>query len=81
MKTPEGKFIGTVKVGEKGQIVIPKGARQLFNMEPGDVLLLMADVERGIALVRNDSFLDFASAVFEAQKSSAQTSEEDSSEK
>ena len=36
MKIPEGKFIATVKVGEKGQIVIPKGARDIFGIEPGD---------------------------------------------
>ena len=51
MKMPEGKFIATVKVGEKGQIVIPKGAREIFSIEPGDTLLLLADRERGIALV------------------------------
>ncbi|OBR94220.1 AbrB/MazE/SpoVT family DNA-binding domain-containing protein [Clostridium autoethanogenum] len=68
MKVPEGKFISTVKVGEKGQIVIPKGARDLFDINPGDTLLLLADKEQGIAIVQNDGFLDFANAIFEAQK-------------
>ena len=54
MKIPEGKFLSTVKVGEKGQIVIPKGARELFGIQPGDQLLLMADKKRGIALVGMD---------------------------
>ena len=49
-KCPKDKFISTVKVGEKGQIVIPKGARDLFGIQPGDTLLLLADVNRGIAL-------------------------------
>ena len=40
MKMPKGKYMATVKVGEKGQIVIPKGARELFGIEPGDTLLL-----------------------------------------
>lgn len=40
IKMPEGKFISTVRVGEKGQIVIPKGARELFDIKPGDTLLL-----------------------------------------
>ena len=51
MQFPKGKFISLVKVGEKGQIVIPKGARELFGIQPGDQLLLMADKKRGIALV------------------------------
>ncbi|EHR50601.1 looped-hinge helix DNA binding domain, AbrB family [Saccharomonospora marina XMU15] len=51
-----GKFAGTVKVGEKGQIVIPKGARDLFGIKPGDTLLLLADIEQGIAIVRQDVF-------------------------
>lgn len=51
MQFPKGKFISLVKVGEKGQIVIPKGARDLFSIQPGDQLLLMADRKHGIALV------------------------------
>ena len=50
----ERHIFGTVKVGEKGQIVIPKGARELFGIQPGDQLLLMADKKRGIALVGMD---------------------------
>ena len=49
MQFPKGKFISMVKVGEKGQIVIPKGARDLFSIQPGDNLLLLADEEKGIA--------------------------------
>ena len=68
MKVPEGKFISTVKVGEKGQIVIPKGARDIFGIQPGDTLLLLADTEQGIAIVQNKGFLDFAQAIFSAQE-------------
>ncbi len=68
MNNPKGKFMATVKVGEKGQIVIPKGARELFHIQPGDTLLLMADEERGIAIVRNDVYSKFMDAVFEAQR-------------
>lgn len=47
---PEGKFLTTVKIGAKGQIVIPKEARELFGLKPGDSLILMADKGQGIAL-------------------------------
>ena len=55
LQYPKGKFISIVKVGEKGQIVIPKGARELFGIQPGDQLLLMADKKRGIALIDENS--------------------------
>ena len=55
LQYPKGKFISIVKVGDKGQIVIPKGARELFGIQPGDQLLLMADKKRGIALIDENS--------------------------
>ena len=67
-KMPKGKFISTVKVGEKGQIVIPKPARDMFSIKPGDTVLLLADEERGIAIVSNDVYMDFAEAIFAAQE-------------
>ena len=45
-----GKFAWSVTVGSKGQIVIPKEARELFDINPGDSLLLLGDVDRGIAI-------------------------------
>ena len=68
LQFPKDKFMATVKVGEKGQIVIPKGARDLFNIQPGDILLLMADKERGSALVENAPMLEQAKAIFQAQE-------------
>ena len=47
---PEGKFLATVKIGPKGQIVIPKEVRDMFSLNPGDSLVLMADKGQGIAL-------------------------------
>lgn len=47
---PEGKFLTTVKIGPKGQIVIPKEVRDMFSLNTGDSLLLMADKGQGIAL-------------------------------
>lgn len=54
MKETKGKFAGTVRVGEKGQIVIPKGARDLLGIQPGDTLLVLADEKRGIAVTKDD---------------------------
>lgn len=50
MKGPEGKYAWTATVGEKGQIVIPKQAREIFGIQPGDTLILLGDIERGIAI-------------------------------
>jgi len=47
---PEGKYYWTVTVGEKGQIVIPKQARDLFDIKPGDTVLVLGDIDRGIAI-------------------------------
>lgn len=63
VKLPKDKFMSSVKVGEKGQIVIPKEVREMFGIEPGDMLLLLADQERGIAILDNAGFLDMASQV------------------
>lgn len=54
MKQAKGKFAGTVRVGERGQIVIPKGVRDLFDIHPGDTLLVLADVKQGIAITKDD---------------------------
>ena len=50
----KNKFVGICKVGEKGQIVIPKEMRTLFDIKPGDSVILLCDKEKGIALVRSD---------------------------
>ena len=57
MKFPEGYDLCTVRIGEKGQIVIPKNMRNMFGIKAGDTLLLMADEKRGIAIVNDTSFL------------------------
>lgn len=50
MKIPEGKHAWMVKIGEKGQFVIPKEARELFDLHPGQTILVLADEEKGIAI-------------------------------
>jgi len=48
---PEGKFMATVKLGPKGQIVIPKEVRDMFSLKEGDSVFLMADLSQGIAVM------------------------------
>jgi AbrB family looped-hinge helix DNA binding protein len=60
-------IFGTAKVGEKGQIVIPKEARDIFDIKPGDTMLLIGDETRGIAIVKNDLFKKFAEDILKVQ--------------
>ena len=64
MTYPEGKYAWTATVGEKGQIVIPKQARDLFNIKPGDTVLLLGDINRGIAIPPKGAFDNLFNAAF-----------------
>lgn len=67
MNAPKGKHIfGTVKVGERGQVVIPKAARDLFDIKPGDLLLMLGDESQGIAIVKHELMMKFAEDVLAA---------------
>ncbi|MCM1370657.1 MAG: AbrB/MazE/SpoVT family DNA-binding domain-containing protein [Clostridium sp.] len=57
------KFVGISKVGEKGQIVIPKEARDMFNIKSGDSIIVLCDKERGIALVKADVIEDLTDKI------------------
>lgn len=71
-----GKYMSSVKVGPKGQIVIPKEAREMFGIQPGDTLLLLADINRGIAVQRLDHFNRIADEIFlRADQDPAQSKE------
>ncbi len=52
------RFIVSVKVGEKGQIIVPKEAREMFNISPGDTLMVLGDKERGLAIMKSDAVYD-----------------------
>ena len=58
MNAPQGKYAWTATVGEKGQIVIPKQARDIFGIKPGDTLLLLGDEQRGIAIPPKGAFTE-----------------------
>ena len=61
---PDGKYAWTATVGEKGQIVIPKQARDIFNIKPGDTLLLLGDKQRGIAIPNKGAFSELFAVAF-----------------
>lgn len=56
-------FIATVKLGPKGQIVIPKEVRDMFGVGPGDSLILMAEPNKGIALQKQSVMLRIAETI------------------
>ena len=57
-KVDKDRFVVSVKVGEKGQIIVPKEAREMFNISPGDTLFFLGDKDRGIALMKSDTIYD-----------------------
>ena len=58
------RIFGTAKVGDRGQIVIPKEAREYFGIEPGDTLLILGKTETGLIVTRPDALNDLASKIF-----------------
>lgn len=61
---PKGKHIfGVVKVGEKGQIVIPKKARDVFKIKPGDGLVILGDEEQGMAVIKASAMMNMMSNI------------------
>lgn len=66
-KILRGKYAWSATVGTKGQIVLPKEARELFDIQPGDTLVLLADIKRGIAIPPKSAFDAFSEIVFSQQ--------------
>lgn len=58
------KVFGTAKVGDRGQIVIPKEAREFFGIEPGDTLLILGKSETGLIVTRPETLNDLANQIF-----------------
>lgn len=66
MEQNNGKYMfGMVKVGDRGQFVIPKEARELFGIKPGDSLLLLGDIESGLAIIRPELSRQMAEAILQ----------------
>ena len=68
MGKPKRHIFGTAKVGEKGQIVIPKDARTLFHIQPGDTLLILGDEQTGIIVTKPDVIQDAAKKIFDSME-------------
>ena len=66
-KPKSHRIFGTARVGERGQIVIPKEVREMFGLEPGDSLILLADKTRGIALQSSSFYEHMVRAVFDGK--------------
>ena len=67
MAQPKDKYAGIARVGEKGQIVIPKGVRDLFDIRPGDTLLVLADKKQGIVITKDDMLFQQFDAIVKGE--------------
>lgn len=61
---PKGKYAWSVKVGERGQFVIPKEARKIFGIHPGDTLLVLGDEDQGLAIPKKSLFAGLYEKIF-----------------
>lgn len=64
MQIPNGKYAWIVKIGEKGQFVIPKEAREIFDLHPGNEILVLGDINKGIAILPKEMQGEYFSHLF-----------------
>lgn len=62
------RVFGTAKVGDRGQIVIPKEARELFGIQPGDTLLIVGEEDTGLIVSRPEVLSNLATKIFDSVK-------------
>lgn len=67
-KTNTRRVFGTAKVGDRGQIVIPKEARELFDIQPGDTLLILGESDTGLVVSRPEALNDLADKLLNTVK-------------
>ena len=63
-KSKQQRVFGTAKVGDRGQIVIPKEAREFFGIEPGDTLLILGKHETGLIVTKPETLNNLANQIF-----------------
>ena len=64
-KNKQQRVFGTARVGDRGQIVLPKEAREFFGIEPGDTLLILGKSETGLIVTKPETLSDLASRIFQ----------------
>ena len=64
MNVQNGKYAWMVKIGEKGQFVIPKEARDLFDLQPGNEILVLGDEKRGLAILPKEMQKEYITKIF-----------------
>ena len=64
MKAQNGRYAWMVKIGERGQFVIPKEARELFDLQPGCEIIVLGDEERGLAILPRAAQNEFIANIF-----------------
>jgi len=64
MDVQKGKYAWIVKIGEKGQFVIPKEARDLFDLQPGNEILVLGDENRGLAILPKEMQKEYIARIF-----------------
>lgn len=67
-KANSRRVFGTAKVGDRGQIVIPKEARELFRIRPGDTLLIIGEENKGLIVSRPELLRDLANQIFDSEE-------------
>ena len=66
MDLPSGKYAWMVKIGEKGQFVIPKEAREMFDLQPGSSILVLGDEQKGLAILPKQLQSEFITRIFDS---------------
>ncbi|MBP3656557.1 MAG: AbrB/MazE/SpoVT family DNA-binding domain-containing protein [Clostridia bacterium] len=64
MELPQGKYAWMVRIGERGQFVIPKEAREMFGLQPGQTILVLGDAQRGLAILPREQQSGMIARVF-----------------